>query len=67
MGVFCTLVMTAVLSLFSFYKGKEILYRNKPDLSRITEQGKNIFKNDTIKLDKHDFEFAVSMASLETD
>jgi hypothetical protein len=56
-------MMAVVLSLFGFYKGKEIYLRNKPNLSRITENGKNVFKNDTINLDDHQFEFAVSMAS----
>ena len=58
-------MMAVVLSLFGFYKGKEIYFRNKPNLSRITENGKNVFKNDTIKFDDHQFEFAVSMASLD--
>ena len=67
MGVCCTLAMAVVLSLFGFYKGKEIYFRNKPNLSRITENGKNIFRNDTIKFDDHEFEFAITIGSFEFD
>jgi hypothetical protein len=37
------------------------VFKEKPELSRTKEYGKNLLKNETIDLDAYGFEFAVGL------